>query len=175
MAGYDDSMPEACADWLHRWFGPVIAGQIGARFAPWNAETSLRFSYLVVDIAARDFVPAVFDLVGLDEEGGDLRSLPPISDPRSALRALPLLAPDTRPGLDHPHFLSSTKRVLEDTVAADEDYRKTGELDESWLEGIFGAAGALDMSMGRARSFLQDRLDIPALYRSALLARSPER
>jgi|GEM_PF-3850105 len=166
-----ESIPEVVAGWLERWFGRGFARALTGRFAPWTTERLLACGYLTVDIAAREFVPVVFELVGRDEDARSLRSLPVIADPSTAEQALALLAVE-HPGLEHPLFLSSVCRAIEDIVAADEDHRRTGTVDLHWFISAFGDAGALDMASGRARSFVGDRFDIPALFQSAILARS---
>ena len=167
-----ESIPEVVAGWLERWFGRGVARALTGRFAPWTTERVLAFGYLAVDIAAREFVPVVFELVGRDGDARRLRLLRVIVDPTTAAEALRLLELEPHPALERPLFVSSVCRAIGDIVAADEEHRRTGTVDLTWFIGAFGDAAALDMAVGRARSFVGDRFDIAALFQSAILARS---
>jgi hypothetical protein len=165
-----EAIPEVVTGWLVRWLGHGVARALTGRFAPWTAERLVAFGYLAVDIAARELVPVVFELLGRNGDARRLRSLPVIADPTTAAQALLLLDVE-HPGLERPLFLSSVYRAIADVAAADEAYRRTGELDLNWLASVFDNAAALDMAMGRSRTVVGDRLDVPALFQSALLAR----
>ena len=157
-------IPPVCRTWLERWFPREDVEAIIADGSPWPAERVVRWTYRVVDAAARQVVAAVLDAAGAAEQATKLRVLSPVTNVESAERAADLLDA-TLPlaaalGLTT-HFLGSTRRALLDATLLERHVRDDGT---DFLESIFGDSGSLDMAMYRAIGKPLTREQLVAAY-----------
>jgi hypothetical protein len=171
--GAPPELPEVCREWLARWFAPeeaVAAERAGAR---WSAEHLIRWCYALANVAARDAAGVTWRALGAHERAAAHLALAPVIDEASASRAIAVIESSASANQERGRpfsFLLSTRRVVEFAYCLDNDWRDARVLDPLYLEGIFGKAGALDMSIGRSLLGAHSRDPLLATYRRALLA-----
>lgn len=167
-----NAMPAACRGWIERWLGVEHARAVAERLGPWTPERTLRWSYVVVDAAAREVAATVLETAGASEFAARHRALKPVRDPESAATAIRELSESMGRAQSIgvlPLCFHSTSRAVEEALRLDEEYRHTGSLDPIGLEGLFAEAACLDMSSYRAIASGTSREAIIALYRARTL------